>query len=93
VRREPHHQHGLQAAPDGGRVDLGAVPPDHPGVVQPLGPGQAGRRRDADPLRQRLVRQPTVVLQLGQERTVDRIQDHVLGHGPNFSHARPPLAA
>jgi hypothetical protein len=84
VGGEPHHQHGLQPAPDGGRVDLGAVAADHPCVLQPLRTGQARRRRDAHALRERLVRESSVLLQLVQQRTIYRIQDHVLAHRPNF---------
>ena len=60
VRLQPDRDHGLDRTAERGRVDVGVVAADHAALAQGAHPAQAGRRRDADPFGQRVVRHPRV---------------------------------
>ena len=74
----------LQATPDGCRVDDGAVAGDDAGFLQPLDPAQARRGRQADPLGQLDVGQPSVPPELKQNFTINAIKSYVLAHSRTF---------
>src|SRR6185312_3311065 len=67
---------------------IGVVPANDPGLLQPSHATQARRRRDAGPARQLHVGDAAVVLQLGQDLAVDRVQDRGRRFGVGCFHAR-----
>ena len=74
VGLEPDRDHRLQRAPERGLVHVGVVAADHAALAQRPDPPQAGGRRDADPLGERVVGQPGVPDQLTHQPPVDLVE-------------------
>ena len=62
------------------RIDLGVVPAEHPVGDQAPHPLQGGRGRQPDAGGQLLVREPSILLQLGQDFAVRSVQLVLVGH-------------
>ena len=60
---QPHGDKHRDRTTNGGPIDNGAVTPNNAGFFQGLDTAQAGRRRQADLLRETRVAQPSVLLQ------------------------------
>ena len=71
VRLQPNRDHGLDRTAERGWIHVGVVAADHASVPQRSHPSETGRRGDADPLGQRVVRQPRVGDELVQDALVD----------------------
>ena len=59
-------------------LGVGVIATDHPGLLQPPHPPQAGWRGDAGAARQLDIGHPPIRLQLGQDAAVDRVEDRRL---------------
>jgi hypothetical protein len=55
-------------------VDQGGIAADDPALLEPSHPLEAGPWREADPVGERLVRDPAVRLQLMQDCSVDPVE-------------------
>ncbi len=73
--RRPDPDDGRDRETDRLRVDLGPVPGDHPGPLEPLNALGDGRRRHADAACKIRGREPSVRLQLTEDSTARSVKD------------------
>jgi hypothetical protein len=74
ARLHPHRDHGAQAPAERGRVDVRVEAPDDAGLAQEPHARQAGRRRDTDGFRQRVVGHAAVAFQQREKASVDVVE-------------------
>jgi hypothetical protein len=74
VRADADADERLDASTERAGIDLGVEPPDDTADAQRPHPGEAARRGEPDAGGELLVREPTVLLQLGQDRPVDSVE-------------------
>jgi hypothetical protein len=87
---------GLEAEPDGGRVNDGAVAGDDAGPLELAQPPVAGRGRELHPIGQLRHRQAAVLLKLSKNLAVNIVHAYKIFHkfrfytniSNNFSHLR-----